>query len=554
MDRPFKRPRLSFSATPDESDDIDLQTARAQNDQRLKSIFEGIFEKYGKDFTDVGDEIDLQTGKIVVNNGHIQGMEDGDDTGEKGAWLFDTEESTPNDAVPAHGISQYSEARTNGDLLEEYNPDLQYPLAAPQLQTRPDLDRPWESRESEALLAKSDVDDDDRSSVDSLLDTALSVQNGPGDPVRQKILIDTDEPVTEKAKPAAETSAQSEDVQKDGFTEAVDSVWRVPEISGKIFTPPLSISRPTVPLNVVRSASPPGVGSIWALPGTSRRNADITQKRSAKKHSTSERKRKHQSSPIVFDWSFAQTPDGSESDDPLQEDYQPSRTPKRALKIRGKWLGSDTPSRRKDQIDGRKPSLSRDDHVSQLRRDSLNSAEDQHSTAEATEQSGTTVENVAVDTQLVTKGGLKTHNISSEVTQDLKSKPAESQPKPQDSTTPSKRTRTNFTPDEAKLIVILKQVQGKKWKEIADRLPGKKPAQLVQWNHLHWNERRANPAPLSKPWSRTERETLDNLKDQQGLTWQIIRAELPGRSIAELEFELLRLWAGDDVWRREQQN
>ncbi|KAE8140971.1 hypothetical protein BDV38DRAFT_218250 [Aspergillus pseudotamarii] len=554
MERPLKRPRLSFATgAADEPGDIDLQEARAQNDERLKSIFEGIFEKYGKDFTDVGDEIDLQTGKIVVNNGHIQGMEDENDTGAKGRWLFDTEESALDDAATVHNISQYSETGACGNLLQDDNAYPKHPQSATQTQAGPDLNGPWKSRESEASIAESDIDDD-RSSVDSLLDTALSVQHGPDDPVRRKSLMDTDEPVTEKAKPTAETSTQSQILQKHSSIEAVDSVWRVPEINGKFSTPPLSRSRPTVPFNVVRSASPPGAGSIWALPGKSRRNTDVAKRRSAEKCEINERKWKPQSSPITCDWSFAQTPDGNESDDPLQENYQPSPTPKGGLKIRGKRVGPDSPGPRKDLVDDCRVSPLRDDHVSRLRQTSLNSAEDQRNNSEAMNQPETTFNNVALDTHLVTKSDTKIHAISPEVTLDPKITPIGGQSKSHDSTSPSKRTRTTITPDEARLIVFLRQVQRKKWKEITDHLPWKKLAQLVQWNHLHWHERRANPPPLSKPWSSTERETLHDLKDQRGLTWHAVRARLPGRCIAEIEFELLRLWVGDDVWNTEQQD
>jgi hypothetical protein len=38
-------------------------------------------------------------------------------------------------------------------------------------------------------------------------------------------------------------------------------------------------------------------------------------------------------------------------------------------------------------------------------------------------------------------------------------------------------------------------------------------------------------------------DKLQIFKDQQGLTWAEIRAALPGRSHAEIEFALLRLWA-----------
>lgn len=67
---------------PEELDaDFDLEASRAHLDNKLKSRFEAIFEKYGQDFTGIGDEIDLRTGEIVVNNGHLLDMMDERDAG-----------------------------------------------------------------------------------------------------------------------------------------------------------------------------------------------------------------------------------------------------------------------------------------------------------------------------------------------------------------------------------------------------------------------------------------------------------------------------------------
>ena len=79
-----KRPRVSKVTAKTNSDpDFDLQESRARNDLRLKSTFEAIFRKYEQDFTGVGDEIDLQTGQIVVNNGHITDMRNEHDIGDR---------------------------------------------------------------------------------------------------------------------------------------------------------------------------------------------------------------------------------------------------------------------------------------------------------------------------------------------------------------------------------------------------------------------------------------------------------------------------------------
>ena len=80
MQPPLKRPRLSMFSrdlAPDET----LSQARWRNDLSLKSRFEAIFEKYAHDFTGIGDEIEVATGTVVVNNGHLEEMEDEGDIG-----------------------------------------------------------------------------------------------------------------------------------------------------------------------------------------------------------------------------------------------------------------------------------------------------------------------------------------------------------------------------------------------------------------------------------------------------------------------------------------
>lgn len=76
MVRQYKRRRVSEYDSP-----ADIFQRRARLDLRLKSRFESIFEKYGKDFSGIGDEIDLESGEIVVNHGHVDGLRDETDPG-----------------------------------------------------------------------------------------------------------------------------------------------------------------------------------------------------------------------------------------------------------------------------------------------------------------------------------------------------------------------------------------------------------------------------------------------------------------------------------------
>lgn len=529
MERPQKRPRLSLGGHSEGSDDIDLQEARAQNDLRLKSIFERIFEKYGKDFTDIGDEIDLQTGKIVVNNGHLQRMSGEDDTGEKdeAGWLF--REDLPTSTVQiskatlagsVHDLEIDTE--TGGDDAKD-GEQLQCPLTSPQPPALR-LDRAYDEKQPPET-AEADSDDDSKS-VDSLLDCALIVPSDSDKPNSQALPLES-EAIPAKANTTADTPIQSQETPGDKADEPLESIWRVPEIKAEFSTPISYRSRPKLPLTAVRSASPPRAGSLWALPGQSRRNTDGRKEKSRKKFGVSQRKHKHQSSPVLHDWSFAETPDGSESDDPLQEDYQPSPTSKNPIHVRGKNHVEITPSRTKDE---RRPLLPQLNHGCQPTMNALRGAtEPKIANGAASQLQPETIEKhadqcLSVDTPISAA--------------EQRADPVIAQ-----ASTPTRAKRTLMTPDEAKVIIRMRQIEGKKWKEVQEHLPQRKLISLIQWNQTHWTERHDKPPRISKPWSKEEADKLQTFKDQQGLTWPHIRAALPGRSHAEIEFALLRLWA-----------
>jgi len=99
-------------------DEPDLARNRRANDARLKSRFEHIFAKYGKDFEDVGDEIDLDTGEIVVNNGHLESMRHEVDPGKSASsqvlQVLGSVHTTRKDTIPTVGFVDES-ATENSD-------------------------------------------------------------------------------------------------------------------------------------------------------------------------------------------------------------------------------------------------------------------------------------------------------------------------------------------------------------------------------------------------------------------------------------------------------
>lgn len=61
-----------------------------ESKRHFNQTMDSIYRKYSKDSTDVGDEIDIFAGEIVVDRGHVTGMKDGcDDALEAGKSVDD---------------------------------------------------------------------------------------------------------------------------------------------------------------------------------------------------------------------------------------------------------------------------------------------------------------------------------------------------------------------------------------------------------------------------------------------------------------------------------
>ncbi|KAJ5698596.1 hypothetical protein N7462_000601 [Penicillium macrosclerotiorum] len=501
MERPTKRPRLSLPpGSPEETSEWDLQTARTQNDLRLKSIFEGIFSKYGNDFTEVGDEIDLETGEIVVNNGHLQGLlEENSPQDNTPSWLFGTDLSKPESDI----AQDEAQDGVQDELKDsQYDPSTVHP--------RNEL---------------SGFSTDGDTSVDSLLDTALAFDTKTG--------IPRSNPTGSKDQYALDPP------EKD--PGPTDPLWQAPELPSLFSTPTAErrrnvVQTPRLP-HITREVSPPGSGSLWTVPRRGRPRKDGQQKATpSPSKSRSRAKRKPHSSPAARDWSFAKVTDGDESDDPLQEDF-PSYTPSRSQGTEKKFHTS--------------PQLKLNIRVESRCQSPSPADPALH---------GQSASGLGHGPRIQGHHSEESH-VQSEVAPNVRNFQCDSpapphcegkSDSPQKST--SARSRGGVTPDEAKVIVCMRYVQKRKWKDILDFLPGRKMPQIIQWNAIHWTDRRANPPEVSTPWSETELNVLDALKDRSDLSWSKIQTELPGRSRREIEIELFRLWVGNDVWGGTERN
>ena len=211
MEPPFKRQRVAGSSYPE----IDLHARRAQNDFRLKSIFESIFEKYSRDFDGIGDEIDMKTGEIVVNNGHIQGMINERDAGGSG-----------------YSTKKLGDSDHDGHALIEYT---QEHSEAPGSSDPGDIDVVEESEASEQsdFVADSLMGDVPGSSHLQQL----------GEKSRRAVSVPSDDEEDELASSDVEWATHNKDrpgvrerfsLLKDRFSfvdePAIDPVWRAPPL------------------------------------------------------------------------------------------------------------------------------------------------------------------------------------------------------------------------------------------------------------------------------------------------------------------------------------
>ncbi|EGC44706.1 conserved hypothetical protein [Histoplasma capsulatum var. duboisii H88] len=275
-ERPRKRARilgLWDSDVGDVASEIDVSAARQANDLRLKSRFEDIFEKYGKDFSSVGDEIDLATGNIVIDNGHIERMRNEQDLGSW-PWRYDsdplgepeflTENVTEEQNVPNLKCMNQNEklARTEERSLRN-NMNLELPSGSYSDNTEPHNGNHTPAEKSLPL-------------------NNISLLRNPAD--------------FDQRRPRASS-------------HSVAALWQTPEIDERLFkSSPLHTPLPI--FHRYRTASPPNSGSLWAVPQSRRKKAPRTScGRSSGAQKLQSIPKPRSSGPIS----------DSDSDDPLHE-------------------------------------------------------------------------------------------------------------------------------------------------------------------------------------------------------------------------------------------
>ena len=300
MDEPFrKRPRLSMFPSDEHLDD-DLGGRRTRNDLLLKSRFESIFEKYSHDFSSVGDEIDMDSLTVVVNNGHLQSMENETDPGglqgTRGQSLLramtevlggDEEEyyNTGADEI-MDSIEEIAQSAAMAEDQEEIIPmDSDEELFLP-VNARASYITPPDSRES-LILTQSDVIDSEPGSLFEVHplrrsdspDSLFEVQLHPSTDSNTSDLFGfasqdkdiEDDAIMQKFGPQVglEVLGIIQRARNVAYQAHIEPAWRIP-ISVAPPEPRQSISKsktPTAPIlvhsEVPQTISPEHAKSLW---------------------------------------------------------------------------------------------------------------------------------------------------------------------------------------------------------------------------------------------------------------------------------------------------
>ncbi|KAK2625463.1 hypothetical protein QTJ16_004775 [Diplocarpon rosae] len=271
--------------------EADLHQKRARLDDKLKSKFESIFKKYERNFDGVGDEIDMETGEIVVNNGHLMQMMGEQDVGEEHVACHATREySEGPDEVPSSSFDETEmmdaedddeendEDETSEDIMDDMEEDdmilrgfakanrfqqvrisnapprpkvrrqdsIRRPAANKRLPSRADILAqfgPQLGPQIVEYVSKKHVQEDEP------VETPLRASAQPA-----KV------PVARKIEPAWRAPA----LPSAGPSQQPESVWRVPDLASPAF-----VRQPAKKLTVTapaesRSPSPEASRSIWA--------------------------------------------------------------------------------------------------------------------------------------------------------------------------------------------------------------------------------------------------------------------------------------------------
>ncbi|KAK2741895.1 hypothetical protein FQN57_005454 [Myotisia sp. PD_48] len=477
MENAAKRRRVDEPASP--IGDIDFNEARKANDIRLKSRFEAIFEKYGKNFGNASDEIDLVTGKVVINNGHLSLMDNELDVG-RGLW-------------------------------DDFHPD-----------DDDDDDNEEDANEDSSKIQANDAGD--------------TIENG-------SIVISQDPPPLfnfegnshEETPPVLSPHCTDPFKERDsnllGDNNSLeDPIWQVPDIGPMPTDVP---SSPLRPQDNHQTPPSPNSSSLWTYSGQRRKRKFIVQKPrtpdrpSAKSPTEAPSKENNSDSDDPLQSWTKMTPRKMLScpselvTPPAQVDVIIPSTPS----ILGPPLieeehlnapetpGFDVPNTMKDSQISPNNFLCEYPNV-----ESSSSVHLDNVLKELLE-----VENIFDDASATPNPNI---NFTTDESQNI-------------SETPPKSARS-LTPEEVKSLITLRLVKKRPWREVSLAIPAHSPAKIRQWYYKNYTKNCSTP---TRPWTTSEQRKMEIFEARPPDTWEELQSAFGNNNAEQVQLDWVNFCA-----------
>ncbi|EFW13800.1 hypothetical protein D8B26_003675 [Coccidioides posadasii str. Silveira] len=194
---------------------VNIHEARRANNLRLKSRLELIYQKYGRDFGNIGDEINLRTGQIVVDNGHLNQMENEQDIGGCFSNNLHPHGKTHREKDITEPVTRFTETITSLQPTKSRQP---MKMHLPELGCR--------CRHSQPALANADQ------GPDQLLDGSIlkvSADSNPGEYEDYCILTGSRSPTALAPAVVGEPFSAGFPKLEQPRSEQIESVWAAPK-------------------------------------------------------------------------------------------------------------------------------------------------------------------------------------------------------------------------------------------------------------------------------------------------------------------------------------
>lgn len=477
--------------------DTDVFEARKVNDLRLKSRFESICTRYGRDFDNVGDEIDLRTGRIVIDNGHLEQIAEQYDT----TGLWDDFHSDDNPSIDAEIPKPVARNLRSGKV-----PPIEARQQPEQFDTH--LNRKYKPacepsiRLSETLCHHG-----------GYIDGNVTPHTAKGTPGKC-------DGCSEKATPLRAPISHGRACADQAQGRHTANRWASRACPDSNDEGHYNYYESTGHRHVRKtqdliSACTKDIGSVvpprQGQPLSDHAESALTLSRADRPHIARPKNKRGVKGITYLDTTVQNALRAdSDSDDPLQQNCSPSQSP-----FIAKFPDAKVTKRTKN-AGGRMSQKAHPESKNNL-------LSDNHETKTATERVPAEMfANLDVVQVVASNHGFDLN---------LQTSPQPLFP----GGIPETRTSAVLTPDEVKCLVNLRIMEKRPWSKVLTAMPRRNATQLKHWYYKYCVEARKEGQVSIRSWTSEEKRRLRSLQPSYQLSWEAVLSNFPNKTLDELQ-------------------